>query len=141
MPGTINKASPAYIASKASATKAMEDVSKNLEAIISQLINVTDSTLDEIAKDIETKSNEYAPKKTEDLVKSSYIASEKKGNEYTVEIGYTDPKAIYQHENYGTSYKKPTTPGTKPKFLQLAATEEESDIAKRVAEETGAILK
>lgn len=133
MPGKINKSSPSYIRTKGGARKALGEVAKNLESVIQTIKVNNKEALDEIAKEIEATSNKYAPMDTEELRKSSYIASEESGDNYTVEIGYTSDYANFQHENYGTSYINPTTKGTRPKFLQLAGTEIESDIKDIVA--------
>lgn len=141
MPGVINKSGPSYIRRKGDAEKALKEVTKNLEKILKTVGEVSGESLDNIAKEIKKKSDEYAPLDKGDLRNSSYTSSEKQGNKYTAEVGYKADHAIYLHENYGTSYANPTTQGTKPKFLESAATEIESDIPRIVAEDIKKVIK
>ena len=74
---------------------------------------------------------------TEALVESSYIISgEITPTLFKVEIGYDAndeaPYAVNQHEDYGTAYKNPTTPGTQPKFLLTARNAFESTIVEDI---------
>jgi len=141
MAGRINKSHPSYITSKASAEKAIKEVSKNLQLAIDNMKVASEEVLYEIGLNVLNTSNRYAPLDNGELRDSSYIIEEKTKDSYTVEIGYTSDHAVYQHELYGTSYKDPTTPGTTPKFLQNALNEVEADIERIVADAERNILK
>jgi hypothetical protein len=130
----IDTSSPAYIKTSSDARQAMDKIGANLSKVLAELQVTSEEALLEIAQNILNESNNIAPMDTGEMIDSSYIASEVTDGNITIEVGYKDPKAVYQHELYGTSYKNPTTPGTMPKFLQTAATEVESDIPARVAD-------
>jgi hypothetical protein len=121
----------------------LKSISQNLELYISQIEKSTEEALDEIAKDIMDKSLAICPVDTEELKNSNYIASARTADSYTVEIGYTDPKAPNIHENAGRNhdYKNPTTPNTHWQFLLTPATEVENDIAQIVADKIKGGLK
>jgi len=114
----------------------LKSISQNLEQYISQIEKSTEEALDEIAKDIMDKSLAICPVEFGDLKESNYVASAKTSDSYTVEIGYTDPRAPNIHENAGRErpYEHPTTPGTHWQFLLTPATEVENDIAQIVAD-------
>jgi hypothetical protein len=128
----VNKSSTSYIKRSGDAKQALNNVAKNLENILAQIGITTEDSLDEVAQTIHNTSQAYAPLDTGELRESSYISSEKTEGKYTVEIGYTDPKAPYVHEI--GPYKNPTTPGTDYKFLQRAVTETEADIEQILAD-------
>ena len=137
--GIVNKKSPAYIRRSGDAKKALGQVAKNLEQAIAEIEGLTEDALDEIALSIHNKSQVYAPLDTGELRESGYVESERTDGKYTVEVGYTDPKAPYTHEI--GPYKNPTTPGTGYKYLQRAATEIESDIPQIIADALRNALK
>ncbi|MFS8639301.1 MAG: hypothetical protein LOD90_00515 [Symbiobacteriaceae bacterium] len=94
------------------------------------------------------ESNKTAPKKTGDLRANAYLKFD--GEElargenppaslaaptgfrgrHVVEVGYGVEYAIYVHEM--PPYQNPTTPGTRPKFLELAVQENRDRIARHV---------
>ena len=113
----------------------LKSISQNLEMYISQIEKSTEEALDEIAKDIMDKSLAICPVDTEELKDSNYIASARTADSYTVEIGYTDPKAPNVHENSARNhdYLNPTTPNTHWQFLLTPAIEIENEIAQIVA--------
>jgi len=121
----------------------LKDISKNLEQYLALIEKNTEEALDEIAKDIMDKSLSICPVDTEELKNSNYIASAKTADSYTVEIGYTDPRAPNVHENSARNhdYINPTTPGTHWQFLLTPATEVENDIAQIVADKIKGDLK
>jgi len=134
--GVVVKTADSYVATQRDVKRAMAGVQNNLLSVIEQLGNISAEALLAIGEDIETRSNELAPKDTGELRESSYVVSAREGNEHTVEIGYTDDKAPYVHENTPSheDYKNPTTSGTHYKFLQRASTEVEARLAKILAE-------
>lgn len=137
--GKINKTSPSYINSKASADKALKDVANNLQSVIDGLKIQSEDVLYEVGLNILNTSNRYAPLDEGELRDSSYIEDERTETGYTVEVGYTADHAVYTHEL--GPYKNPTTPGTGFKYLQRAVTETESDIEQILADAFRNILK
>jgi hypothetical protein len=131
----VNRNSASFIATKADVRKALSGIEANLNAVLANLQITAESKLLEIGRQIETRSNEIAPKDTHELVGSSYVESETIGGTTTVEIGYMADHAAYTHENTPSheDYKSPTTAGTHFKFLQTALTEKENDLMNELA--------
>ena len=128
--GKVDKGSVSFIKTQADVKSAMDGVEKTLQAALSQLMVTTADELTEVGLTIQNTSNMIAPLDEGDLIASSYVSTKKEGDKVTVEIGYTDDKAPYVHENTPSKrdYENPTTSGTHWKFLQKAVTEVEPDI-------------
>ncbi len=75
----------------------------------------TTTTLEDIGRDLLTKSRAVTPKDTGDLRASGYYDITRGQEGPALEVGYTKEYAIYQHENLFENY---TTPGTGPKYLE-----------------------
>lgn len=131
--GSINTKNADYIDFSRKSSGNLDKIANNIVAAMQALGDGAKQALVEEGEAIKTRSDNLAPKQTRELVDSSYIESKQEGDTFKVEIGYTAPHALFQHELYGESYDTPTTPGTQPKFLQTALTEVEGDLAEMIA--------
>lgn len=132
--GSINTKRADYIDFSRNASGSLDKIAQNIVSAMQTLGDDARQALVEEGEAIKIRSDNLAPKDSNELVDSSYIVSDYRNpNVFQVEIGYTAPHALFQHELYGDSYENPTTPGTQPKFLQTALTEVEGDLAEMIA--------
>lgn len=125
----------------------LQKVENELNRRLARVRNVSAQALVDVGLDLWRKSNQRAPVKTGDLRASAYLsvngqqrasgdkpswAVEAGGSmgATVVEFGYGVPYALWVHEL--PEYKRPTTPGTQPKFLETALTENADRYARYV---------
>jgi hypothetical protein len=130
--GRIQVTDKAFIITKGNAKKAIDGITKNIQAAIDGMVGITEQEVETLVGEIMADSNRRAPKDTGELVDSAFKVTDSQPDKTTFVFGYTDLKAPYQHELYDV-YKNPTTPGTEPHFLLSALNEAESDILPKIA--------
>jgi hypothetical protein len=109
-----------------------EDLKKIFTSICQQFVAVTPELLKESLRPTYEKSRVYCPKRTGDLVGSSYLEITDYRGSPRVEMGYArggNPHyAVLVHENLNMWHRPPT----QAKFLQRAVEEDIADIAIRI---------
>jgi len=140
MPGKVNRASRAFIRKRGDATRAMRGVEKNLKAINVTLAQQSEEALLKVAERIKDEAIPITPMDTGALRRSVFTDSETTPDGAVAVVGFNKEgsgdadHAVFVHEMPATGVKW-TTPGTGPKFLQIAANKVSQDILDTVATE------
>lgn len=102
--------------------------------VYSQLDNVKRIVLEREAENLLYEvAMPVTPKDTGDLRESADVGQvELKGGQFVITVGYKAPYAVFVHEK---TWKNPTTPGTFPKWFEIAAEQYRPKMQQRIADE------
>lgn len=137
------KAHPSYKPTRKSINSQLASVAKNLQNVLNKMEEYAKESVEDIGQKLAEESGKICPVDEGDLKQSLYLVSAIEGGKYVVEVGYTDPKAVFAHEIFGgpnNTYLNPTTPGTFPKFLETPLAQIEGEIVKKVADKVKEVI-
>ena len=106
----------------------IDDVMKNLTAVLEQVPELTAEGLNEAAMDIGARAAEKAPVDTGDLRGSMTVDTIVYNGEAISEIRFNEKYAAVQHERLDFNHPK----GGEAKYLEKAAIEKAEQVAQRV---------
>jgi len=137
MAGKVNRTSRAFIRNRGDAARAVRGIEKKLKAVTAELERQSEKALREVAEEIRDEALPLTPKDTGALRRSAFVDSQTTTNGAEAVVGFNKQGsgdadyAVFVHEMPATNTF--TTPGTGPKFLQIAADRVQQRILAEVA--------